>query len=356
MGVEMKTKMKAMRLHAINDFRLEEVDIPEPMGDEILLKVGACGICGSDIPRVYELGTRVYPITLGHEFGGEVISVGNPEDKDLIGRRAAVFPLIPCGECLACKTGNYCQCQNNGYLGSRNDGGFAEYCLIPSRWHLLLSNNEKTSAEDLAIVEPACVALHAYRKSGARCGDTVVIFGAGPIGILAARWCRMAGTDVILVDIDDTKAEFARQKGFTVINSMKEDCVERVRELTDGHMADVVIEGTGTSPALNNAIECCKPFAMIALLGNPHKDTVIKLNMHSNILRKELRLTGIWNDYYCDLPFNEWKYCVRMIDEGKLVVSDLVTHRADLDGLKQLFDGIHSRELNICKAIYSAQV
>ena len=348
--------MKAMRLYKLNDFRLEEVEKPVPKGDEVLIKVGACGICGSDIPRVYELGTKVYPVTLGHEFGGEIVAVGNPKDEALIGKKAAVYPLIPCRKCQSCKTGNYAQCTHNGYLGSRNDGGFAEYCLVPSKWHLILSNNENTSVEELAIVEPATVALHAVRKSGARGGDTVVIFGAGPIGILTARWCKMFGTQVILVDIDDVKVKFAEERGFTVIHSLKEDCVARVQELTNGKMADVIIEGTGTTPALNNAIECCKPFAMITLLGNPHKDTVIHLNSHSNILRKELRFTGVWNNYYSELPLNEWEYTVKMLDEDKLEVEDLITHRTDLDHLKDLFDGIYNKKLIICKAIYSANI
>lgn len=107
--------MKAMRLHQINDFRLEEIEKPVPKGDEILLKVGACGICGSDIPRVYELGAKVYPVTIGHEFGGEIVAVGNPEDQGLIGKKAAVYPLIPCRECQSCQTGNYAQCTHNGY-------------------------------------------------------------------------------------------------------------------------------------------------------------------------------------------------------------------------------------------------
>lgn len=120
--------------------------------------------------------------------------------------------------------------------------------------------------EELSIVEPATVALHAIRKGEVKGGDTVVVFGAGPIGILIGRWCKMFGTKVILVDIDEEKAEFARERGFTVINAMKQDCVEEVSKLTKGKMADVVIEGTGTSAALNQAIECSKPFAMVTLL------------------------------------------------------------------------------------------
>ena len=104
--------MKVMRLHAINDFRLEEIETPVPKGDEILVRIGACGICGSDIPRVYQLGTRVYPVVIGHEFSGTVCAVGNPKDEALIGKKAAIFPLIPCRECEPCEIGQFCQCEN----------------------------------------------------------------------------------------------------------------------------------------------------------------------------------------------------------------------------------------------------
>ena len=155
--------MKAMRLHKIGEFTLDEVEKPVPKGKEILMKIGACGICGSDLPRVYELGTRVYPVTLGHEFAGTVEAVGEDADPALVGKRAAVFPCIPCRTCENCETGNYAECTNYQYLGSRNDGGFAEYCLIPSDWHLVLSSNPDVPLENLSLVEPATVALNIGR-------------------------------------------------------------------------------------------------------------------------------------------------------------------------------------------------
>lgn len=348
--------MKAMRLNAIKEFTYDEVDKPVPKGDEILVKVAACGICGSDLPRVYELGTRVYPVTLGHEFSGTVVETGNERDADLIGKTAAVFPLIPCGKCESCQTGNYAQCSNYNYLGSRSDGGFAEYCLVPSKWHLVFSNNDEVSKEDLAIVEPATVAQHAIRKSRLCAGDTVVILGAGPIGILTARWAELFGAkQVILFDVVEQKVDFAKECGFTVVNSQTEDYQQIIKELTNGLGADVVIEGTGTSGGINNAIECVRTFGTIALLGNPHQDTTIQLTNHSNILRKEIRLTGVWNSYYLNLPINEWRYTVDMLDNGQLEVADLITHRSNLEGLKDLFDQIYHKEITICKAIYRGE-
>lgn len=349
-------QMKAMRLHKINEFTLDDIEKPVPKGDEILIKIDACGICGSDIPRVYELGTRVYPVTLGHEFSGTVVATGNEADNELLGKSAAVFPLIPCMKCDSCRSGNYALCPNYDYLGSRSDGGFAEYCLLPSKWHLVMPKNQAVSKEDLSLVEPATVAQHALRRGRVNAGDKVMILGAGPIGILAARWAKIFGASkIILVDIDEQKTAFAKEKGFEVINSRKDDLEAVIAELTDGKGLDVVIEGTGTGAGTNSAIACARPEGTIVLLGNPHQDTTIKLALHSEILRKELNLFGVWNSYYHNVPINEWQYTVDMIESGALEVGDLITHRSDIDHLKNLFDQIYQKEIVICKAIYSAE-
>lgn len=347
--------MKAMRLHDVGVFTLDNVEKPMPKGNEILIKVNACGICGSDIPRVYELGTRVYPVTLGHEFSGTVCEVGNEEDKKLIGKKVAIFPIIPCKKCVNCQTGNYAQCENYQYLGSRNDGGFAEYCLVPSRWHLIFSNNIETSIEDLALVEPATVAQHAIRKSNLRAGENIVIIGAGPIGILAARWAKIFGAnDIILMEIDKVKIDFAKKLGLNVVDVNDSECIEFIKMKMKN--INVVIEGTGTTSGINNAIELVSTFGRIVMMGNPHKDTQIKLQNHSLILRKEINLIGIWNSYYVDFPFNEWKYTVRSIDDKILKVDDLITHKSSLLNLKSMFDKIYNKEISICKAIYSDNI
>ncbi|WP_196596186.1 galactitol-1-phosphate 5-dehydrogenase [Pectinatus frisingensis] len=345
--------MKAMRLHKINQFTLDEVEKPRPQGNEILLKVQACGICGSDIPRVYELGTRVYPVTLGHEFAGTVCEVGSDKNAGLIGRKAAVFPIIPCMKCESCQTGNYAECDNYQYLGSRNDGGFAEYCLIPSKWHLVLSSNQQMPVENLSLVEPATVAQHALRKAKLTAGENIVIIGAGPIGIMTARWAKLFGASKIaLLEIDDVKLAFAKERSIDVYDTKDEACLSNV--LKQFGRVDTVIEGTGTSSGVNMAVQLCRAFGRVVLMGNPHRNTKLDLQNHSLILRKELELLGMWNSYYAELPFNEWKYTVQQIDCGDLEVNDLITHRAQLSKLKQLFDQIHNKEITICKAIYFA--
>lgn len=348
--------MKAARLHSIGNFCVDDVPIPKPQGSQLLVKVGACGICGSDIPRIFELGTskQKYPLTIGHEFSGVIVDVGEKADRSLIGRQGAIFPCIPCRKCTPCVNGHYAMCEDYDYLGSRSDGGFAEYCLVPGSWHFVESNNPDTSMDALAMVEPCTVAQHAVRKGGITAGSSVLIFGAGPIGIMAGRWASLFGAGpIVLVDIVDEKVRFATERGMTVLNSASQDIVEEFMKLNNGRKADVVIEGTGTGEALGRAIEAVKTFGTIILMGNPHRDTTIRLSQHSKILRKELILRGIWNSHYTEMPINEWKYTVEMMDKGKMTVEDLITHRCDLDELPQLCRDIYDKKVSICKALYS---
>lgn len=344
--------MKAARLHTIGDLRCDEVELPVPHGEELLVRVGACGICGSDLPRVFEHGSSngKYPLTIGHEFAGEVVQVGEQADPALVGVRAAIFPLIPCRKCDPCVTGNYAMCEDYDYLGSRRDGGFAEYCLIPSAWHLIPS--EKASMEELSMTEPACVAQHAVRRANVQAGQTVVIFGAGPIGILAARWVKIFGAEPILVDISPEKVEFAREKGFRVVNSREENVADAVKKWNGGRLADAAIEGTGAGVVLSNCIECVRAKGTIALLGNPAGETKIPQKLHSMMLRKEVEVHGVWNSSRAPYPVNEWEFTVRMMDEGILKTADLITDCLSLEELPQAMVEIKSGTRKIVKAVY----
>lgn len=347
--------MKAVRLHTIGDLRCDQVPVPVPKGEELLIKVGACGICGSDLPRVYVHGTSsgIYPLTIGHEFAGEVVQVGEKADPGLIGTKGAIFPLIPCRECSPCLTGSYAMCENYDYLGSRRDGGFAEYCLIPSRWHLIPS--QKASMEALSMTEPACVAQHAVRRANVTAGHYVVIFGAGPIGIMAARWVRIFGATPLLVDIAEDKIAFAASKGFDAINSKTHNIPEEIRKHNLGQLADAAIEGTGVGSVLNSCVECVRSCGTISLLGNPANEAVIPINIHSTMLRKELNLNGVWNSSRAPYPINEWTYTVQMMDEGKFECEDLITDRLTLEELPEVIESIHNGTRHIVKAVYSCK-
>lgn len=346
--------MQAARLHAIGDFRADRIPIPQVHGEELLLKVGACGICGSDIPRIFDHGTsnQVYPMVIGHEFAGTVVAVGEDADPSLIGRQGAVFPLIPCRHCGMCQVGKYAMCSHYDYLGSRRDGGFAEYVVIPSQWNFIPSENPDTPMEALAMTEPVCVAQHAIRQSGLTAGERIVIFGAGTIGLLAARWAEIFGAgEILLVDVDDRKVRFAEERGFHAINSHTCDPAEELRKRSAGG-ADVAIEGTGFGSALEGCIDAVRPEGRIVMLGNPgQSQTAIDRRCHSGILRKELRIVGSWNSNYAPYPFNEWQYTVSMMDKGILKVSDLITHRVSIGALPAFCEKLRSREISACKAV-----
>jgi L-iditol 2-dehydrogenase len=221
--------LNACVLHNVGDLRYEQVNAPEPKAGEVLMRIRACGICGSDIQRVWEKGTYTFPTIPGHEFAGEIVKATDEQNRHLEGKRAAVFPLLPCGRCDACAISEYDQCTNYNYFGSRCDGGFAEYISVPV-WNLVLVP-DSLSLEEAAMAEPAAVALHALRRAGISAGDRIAIFGAGPIGLMLASWAIVWGTDkAILIDIDARKLDFARSMGFEdVIDSSAEDAVEDLR-------------------------------------------------------------------------------------------------------------------------------
>ena len=350
--------MLAARLHAIGDFRVDTVGIPQPEGKELLVKIAACGICGSDIPRIFLLGTskQKYPLTIGHEFSGTIVKTGPDADPALVGKQGAFFPLIPCGHCENDLTGHYAECVDYDYMGSRRDGGFAEYVLVPSAWNFVEAKGAHPDMVQLAMTEPACVAQHAVRSSRMYAGANVVIFGAGPIGLMMARWAHLFGAgSVLLFDVQDEKVDFAIAHGEHAVNSLKESPVEAVKAAFDGKLADIVIEGTGAGPVLDQCIDCVRSFGTVTLVGNPSTDAKLCMKQHSSILRKELTIHGVWNSMYSSQPINEWSYTVKMLGEGKIRFKDLVTHTTNLEGLPELCGKIYRKEISICKAMYVAE-
>ena len=206
--------MKAVVLHAVNDLRCEEVPTPALVPGHVKVKIGFCGVCGSDIPRIYKKGTYHFPTICGHEFSGTVTEVAPDVEGYQAGDRVVVFPLLWCGKCPACAEGKYVQCDDYDYFGSRRDGGFAEYLVAPVR--NLLKVPASVSLDEAAMTEPVAVARHAMRRVGHDlAGRTVAIYGAGPIGLMVAQWARtMGAASITLSDLLPQKLEMARQMGF----------------------------------------------------------------------------------------------------------------------------------------------
>lgn len=323
--------MKACVLHGIGDLRVEEVNTPSPAKSEVLIKIKASGVCGSDISRVFTKGTYHFPTIPGHEFSGQIVAVGAGVSSTLIGKKAAVFPLIPCMKCDACQIGEYAQCSDYNYFGSRCDGGFAEYISVPS-WNLVIVP-ESLSYEEAAMAEPAAVAVHALRQAGIEIGDKVVIYGAGTIGLMLGQWALAWGADqVMLVDIDKAKIAFAKELGFeNVWNSTTGDPVEWIKEITGGRGADLAIEGAGVSSTLEQCLKCVRPFGKVVAMGNPIGDMKLSQKAYWELLRKQLKIVGTWNSSYISLPKNDWVLAVRAMEQKKINVKSFITHRFPLN-------------------------
>lgn len=342
--------MKVASLHGIGNLVYEDINKPKIKKGEVLVKIKASGICGSDIPRIFETGTYHFPTVPGHEMAGLIDEVADGLDKNLIGKKVSVFPIIPCGICDNCKVGNYAQCENYDYKGSRADGGFAEYIAAPL-WNMCLLD-DNLSFEEGAMIEPASVAAHAIRIAQLDLQDNVVIFGAGPIGLLTAKWAKIFGASkVLIIDIDERKLEFAKKIGFKyVCNSKEADPVSWVKNITKKG-ADVIIEASGAYQALCQGVLCSRNFGKIILLGNPVNDAIIDKKVYSFILRKQLTLKGTWNSGYSDFPKNEWKMTADAMKNKTLYVKDMVTHRTDLEHLNPLLLKIKNKEIFFCKAL-----
>ena len=331
--------MKALNLHAVGDLRYEDVPMPVRQAGEVLLKVHACGICGSDLPRVFTKGTYHFPTIPGHEFAGEIVEA---DDPSLVGRRAAVFPLLPCRKCEACQVGEYAQCSDYDYYGSRRDGAFAEYIAV-KEWNLVFFD-DSLSYEEAAMCEPAAVALHAIGQASVGIGDTVAVFGAGPIGIMLGLWARTAGAfRVILCDIDPTKVEFARKQGFDAVNSRETDPVEYIRTQTGGRGADACIEGAGVAQTWEQALKAVKSFGTGVSMGNPAGDMTLTQKGYWEILRKQLTLKGTWNSSYNDVR-NEWRTALAAIASHRIDVRPLISHRFPLSEADKAFGVMRERK------------
>ncbi len=321
----MKKSIKSANLHGINDLRYEEINFPKKSGDEVLVEVKSCGICGSDIPRVYQKGTYHFPTVIGHEFSGKVVY---DEKNELLNKKVAVFPLLPCFECENCKNENYATCENYDYYGSRRDGGMSEYLWV-KRWNIVVMD-DNLSYDEGAMCEPVSVARHAVMKLDIKKGETLFVSGAGPIGLIVGMWAKLFGAkDVYYMDIDERKIEFAKKLGFS--------------EHKDGIVTDCVLEGTGHQNGISKCLEVVKSQGKCVFMGNPSGDVFLKRDTYWQILRKELKICGTWNSSYSEIQ-NDWKESLKAMAEKKIEVRPLITQKFPLSECNKVFETIKNKE------------
>jgi L-iditol 2-dehydrogenase len=336
--------MLAAVLHGIGDLRVEQVATPEPGEGEALVRVRACGVCASDVARVFGSAAYRVPLILGHEFAGEVARLGPGAHGLEPGMRCAVYPLIACGRCDSCRAGRPNLCDAYDYLGSRRDGAFAECVAAPAENCIPLPENVSFAAA--ALTEPCAVALHAVRRARVRLGGWVAVFGAGPIGIVIGRLCRLAGARVMMLDIDERKLAAAREFGLEpAIVGGSEATVQQARDLTGGAGVAVAFEAAGAPSAFRDAIAVAAKRGTVALVGNIDGEVAVSQDDYSSLLRRELRIIGNWNSTPGGLGQDDWRVVLELMASGALPAERLISHRLPLARAPEALALMRSPEL-----------
>ena len=328
--------MKAVRFYAQNDIRVEEIDIPMPETDGLLVKVDACAICGTDLKMYLKGNPRVKPPqTIGHEFVGEIVEVGKNADGFIVGDRITMATSISCGKCVVCRAGFTNRCENLTPVSYDYPGAFAEYIAIPPAG--VAGGNvikvPKTLGDMAALSEPISCAINAQILAGVKRGDTVVVVGCGPLGAIHTQVAKANGaTKVIVTEFSAERLKLATELGVDeVIDASKSDPVEEVMKLTDGIGADVIMVTAPAAVAQEQALSMARKGGMINLFASlPSGGSELKIDSRL-IHYRELFISGASDSspYHVDLA-------VKLLDKG-LISEKVITHSLPID---KFIDGI----------------
>ncbi len=332
--------MRALVLYGAGALRYESGwPDPVPAGGWALVRVTASGICGSDLPRVMQTGAYSHPLIPGHEFSGTVAETHSPSVR--AGDRVAVLPIIPCGHCPGCQTGPF-HCESYDFLGSRRDGGFAEYCTVPAENLFPLAKT--ITDEGAAFVEPLAVTLHVLRRSGMPQGARVLVFGGGGIGILIAEWAKALGADeVVLADLREESLKVAAACGVPrTVNPRSEDFA-KLGEFT------YIFEAAGSTAAVLSAIERAEPRATLTIVGREVNDTIIPHAVFERLMSKEMDIKSCWGyDLREDRAFLH-----DQLSAGRFVLEPMISHRIDLCDGPKMIAAMWRKSTFYCKAMFT---
>ncbi|MCM2387606.1 zinc-binding dehydrogenase [Streptomyces albipurpureus] len=332
--------MSAVVTHGPRDYRVEQVPVPTPGRDEVLIRTGAVGICGSDI-KCYtgaslfwgENGDDGYvegPVITGHEFAGvvEALGPGAGEKHGIsIGDQVVAEQILPCQRCRFCREGAYWMCEPNeifGFKRGRAEGGMAEFTLFPAN-AIVHRVDPRLSAVEAAYLEPLACAIHAVDRAEIKPGDTVVIAGIGSIGLCMLQWARQYNPRmVIAVGTRPLRLELAEQLGADVaINVRESDVVAQVRALTDGYGADVVVEASGAADGPQQALEMVRKMGTVVAFSSIKDPVRVNWNLAGD--QKELTIRGSHLGPYC------YPKAIEAVAEGRVDVASLVTGQYAID-------------------------
>ena len=328
--------MKVAYWYNNKDIRIEEVPTPIPGPKEMLVKVISCGICGSDIVEWYRLPRA--PLVQGHEIGAEVFAVGASVKKYKQGDRVFIAPKVPCMKCYYCENGHYPQCSE---VKERLPGGFAEYILVPE---ILVKNGtyllpENITYDQSTFIEPLACVVRAQRLARVKKGQSVLIIGCGMSGLLNVKLAWTKGCKIIAADINKTKLEIALRMGADITINAADNVSERLIA-ENGKKADVVFLCASADSAVEQAWKCVDKGGVIVLFAVPAPDKKVVVPINDFWMKEITIITS----YYCGPP--DITEAMKLIESGKIVVDDLITHRLPLTdimkGFKLVSDGRES--------------
>ena len=328
----MSGMMKAARVHRISEkLSIDLVEIPEVEPDDVIVEVHASGICHSDINyRDGIASVSKLPIILGHEIAGVIAKTRSRIGGIHEGDRVCVHYVISCGTCVFCRTDRENYCEKYQMMGKDIDGGLAQYVKVPARNALKLP--ETIPFEQGAILGCAVsTAFHALRRARARAGDTVVIYGIGGLGTHAIQLAAkiFEAGKIVAVDVLDEKLKLAKRLGADeVVNAATEDPAERIKDMTDGKLAEVVLDFVGDKRTIERAIDCVGKGGRIALVGIGRED--IHVSPYRTIIGKEMELVGV-NDHVK----SELAELIELVGSGRIDLSVSVTHRVSLEDVNR---------------------
>lgn len=340
--------MKALQLTAYEQLDLVDLPAPQPGDGEVLIRIKACGICGSDV-HGYDgsTGRRIPPLVMGHEAAGIVEAAGKNVRNFRPGDRVTFDSTVYCGKCFFCSRGEINLCDDREVIGVstplfRRMGAFAEYVTVPERIVYALPDNLPFA--HAAMIEAVSVAVHAVSLTPIAANDTAVVVGAGMIGLLTLQAVRQAGVkNVIVLDLEESRLELARKLGASqTFNSKDPATVEKILELTGGRGADIALECVGITAAIKLAIDSVRKGGTVTLVGNV--TPAIELPLQS-VVSRQIRLQGS-----C-ASCGEYPQCIELMASGAIQVAPLISAVAPLEEGASWFDRLYRREPGLLKVV-----
>ena len=343
--------MKAIRLEKPQTFHA--IDIPEPAAPgpgEALVRIHRIGICGTDYSGYLgKMPFFSYPRIPGHELGIEVLAVGEGVDNVRPGDRCAVEPYINCQNCYSCRRGHTNCCENHQTLGVMCDGGMCERMTLPAR---KLHLSRKLTFEQLALVETLAIGCHAISRGDSQPGEHVLVIGAGPIGLSVLEFARLSGARTMVMDMNDQRLAFVREKmGVTDTIFTKGDGEElkRLGELTNGQLADVVVDATGSNKSMSHALAYCAFAGRLVYVGITPEP--VSFPPAPVLHRRELTLLASRNALATD-----FERIIALIEDGRIDTRRWITHHADFEAMIGEFPNWLEPETGVIKAVVSVGV